>query len=308
MTSSASPRSYVTTLDLQCADQLLRDLKQQEFEITTPPYTRFSAKKKGLTCTLYESGKLVVQGKECAEFIEFYLEPEILKTFNFRHPLAQMDLIPHIGIDESGKGDFFGPLCVAGVYVKEEQFKTLQKLGVKDSKSLTDSTIQKLAKEIKKECLYHIVKINPLKYNQIYEDFKNLNRLLAWGHATAIEQLVQQSGCQEVIIDQFADEWVVEQALKRKKLIVKLTQRHRAEEDLAVAAASILARHAFIEGLERLSQEIGIELPKGSSKATQVAGMEILKKWGKEKLKEICKNHFKTLDAILEKQRQYDSY
>lgn len=304
MSASALPNSYVTTLDLQWADKLLQGLKEREFEITTPPHTRFSAKKKGISCTLYESGKLVVQGKECAEFIEFYLEPEILNTFTFSHPLAGIDVTPHIGIDESGKGDFFGPLCIAGVYVKESQFTALQAAGVKDSKSLTDATIHKVAGEIKKHCLYHIVRINPLKYNQIYEEFKNLNRLLAWGHATAIEQLVEQSGCQQVIIDQFADEWVVEQALKRKKLVVKLTQRHRAEEDLAVAAASILARQAFLDGLKRLSEEVGIPLPKGASLAVQAAGKAVLKKWGEEKLKEICKKHFKTLDAILRKERQ----
>lgn len=304
MPTSDAPKSFVTKLDLKWASPLLQELKQRECEITTPPYTRFSAKKKGLTCTLYESGKLVVQGKDCAEFIEFYLEPEILKSFTFSHPLAQVDLNPHIGIDESGKGDFFGPLCVAGVYVEKDQFTTLQAIGVKDSKSLTDTSIRKIALEIKKVCLYHIVRINPLKYNQIYEDFKNLNRLLAWGHATTIEQLVEQSGCKDVMIDQFADEWVVEQALKRKKLVVKLTQRHRAEEDLAVAAASILARHAFLEGLERLSEEVGILLPKGASQAVQKAGQAILRKWGVERLKEVCKKHFKTLDAILEKERE----
>lgn len=299
MSLSPSTHSYTATIDLKWADKLLHDLQESDFTITTPPYTKFSAKKKGISCTLYESGKLVVQGKECAEFIEFYLEPEILKTFAFSHPLAEMDLTPHIGIDESGKGDFFGPLCIGGVYVKSEEFQTLHTLGVKDSKSLSDTTICKLAKEIKKLCLYHIVKINPLKYNQIYADFKNLNRLLAWGHATTIEQLVQQSGCQNVIIDQFADETVVIQALKRKNLSVNLTQRHRAEEDLAVAAASILAREAFIDGLNRLSQEIDIQLPKGSSTATMKAGQEVLRRWGEEKLREICKQHFKTLDAIL---------
>jgi ribonuclease HIII len=304
MTHLPSTHSYVATIDLKWADKLLHDLQQQEFTITNPPHTRFSAKKKGLTCTLYQSGKLVIQGKEYAQFVEFYLEPEILQTFTFRHPLAEMDLTPRIGIDESGKGDFFGPLCVAGVYVQTEDFATLQALGVKDSKSLTDKTIRKLAKDIQRHCLYHIVKINPLKYNQIYADFKNLNRLLAWGHATTIEQLVQQSNCQNVIIDQFADESVVEQALKRKKLAVNLTQRHRAEEDLAVAAASILARNAFVEGLDRLSQEVGILLPKGSSKATMLAAKEVLKRWGEEKLREICKQHFKTLDAILGKERQ----
>lgn len=299
-----TPHSYVATLDLKQADKLLQDLKEQGFEISTPAHTRFSAKKKGLTCTLYLSGKLVVQGKEYPEFVEFYLEPEILKTFTFNHPLAEMDLTPHIGIDESGKGDFFGPLCIAGVYVKEEQIRTLQALGVKDSKTLKDSVIRQLAKEIQRHCLCHIVKINPPKYNEIYTNFKNLNRLLAWGHATTIEYLVRQSNCQDVIIDQFADERVVLEALQRKKLIVKLTQRHRAEADLAVAAASILARYAFIEGLERLSQEIGIELPKGGSQATILVGKEVLYRWGEEKLKEICKQHFKNLDAILGKERK----
>lgn len=296
------PHSFVATLDISQGDKLLYDLQKQDFEITIPPHTRFSAKKKGVSCTLYQSGKLVVQGKDSAEFIEFYLEPEILKTFTYRHPLSQIDQTPRIGIDESGKGDFFGPLCIAGVFVQSTQFEPLQSMGVKDSKTLSDATIRKLAKEIKSLCLTHIVKINPPKYNQIYADFKNLNRLLAWGHATTIEQLVQQSNCQTVIIDQFADESVVEQALKRKKLAVKLTQRHRAEEDLPVAAASILARAAFIEGLDQLSQEVGIMLPKGSSDATKRAGLEILHRWGEEKLRAICKQHFKTLDAILGKQ------
>ncbi len=304
MSDHPSPNSFVTTIDLKLADKLLQDLAQKEFILSTPPHTRFSAKKKGLTCTLYLSGKLVVQGKEAAEFIEFYLEPEILGTFALSHPLAHVDLTPRIGIDESGKGDFFGPLCIAGVYVTPEGFEKLHALGVKDSKALSDAAIQKIAVKVKQNFLYHVVKVNPPKYNQIYADFKNLNRLLAWGHATTIEQLVQRSGCQNVIVDQFADESVVIQALKRKNLTVQLTQRHRAEEDLVVAAASILARHAFVEGLDHLSKEIGFELPKGSSKATQAAGKKVLTQWGEEKLREICKQHFKTLDAILGKTRE----
>lgn len=295
---------FVTTINLKLSNKLLNDLKEKNFEISFPQHTRFSAKKKGVTCTLYDSGKLVVQGKESPEFIEFYLEPEILKSFSFSHPLSEMDLTPRIGIDESGKGDFFGPLCIAGVYVKNEDFSLLKSLGVKDSKSLSDKAIKKIATEIQKICTCHIVRINPPKYNQIYADFKNLNRLLAWGHATTIENLVSKTECQNVIIDQFADESVVELALKRKNLQVSLTQRHRAEEDLAVAAASILARWAFIEGLETLSKNLGMELPKGSSKTTESVGKEILKRWGEEKLRQICKQHFKTLDAILGKERE----
>lgn len=304
MPKANSPSPFTTTLDMQLSDKLLQELKRRECEITAPQYTRFSAKKKGFTCTLYESGKLVIQGKESAEFVEFYLEPEILHSFTFSHPNADIDLTPRIGIDESGKGDFFGPLCIAGVYVTGDQFSILQKIGVKDSKNLTDPAIRKIANEIKKTCLYHIVRINPLKYNQIYEDFKNLNSLLAWGHATTIEQLVEQSGCRQVIIDQFANEWVVINALKRKKLNVKLTQRHRAEEDLPVAAASILARQAFLEGLDRLSEEIGVTLPKGASQAVKTAGREVLRRWGETRLKEVCKKHFKTFDAVLHNQQK----
>jgi ribonuclease HIII len=172
-------------------------------------------------------------------------------------------------------------------------------MGVKDSKTLSDSAIRKLAKQIKSLCLTHLVRINPPKYNQIYLEFRNLNRLLAWGHATAIEQLVIKSHCHNVIIDQFADEWVVEQALARKKLTVQLTQRHRGEEELPVAAASIVARAAFLEGMDQLSLDVGIELPKGCSKAVSLAAAKILKQQGEKKLRSICKTHFKTLDAIL---------
>lgn len=175
---------------------------------------------------------------------------------------------------------------------------------MKDSKKLTDDAIRKIGSKIKKISLYHIVKINPIKYNQIYAEFKNLNRLLAWGHATTIEQLVLQSGCKDVLIDQFADESVVELALKRKKLAVNLTQKHRGEEDLAVAAASILARLAFIDGLHLLSQELGLELPKGSSTNTIRVGKEIINRFGEKKLLENCKQHFKTLDVILGKERE----
>lgn len=304
MNSNPSSPSFVATINLALADKLLQDLNQQGFEISKPPHTIFSAKKKGITCVLYQSGKIVVQGKERAEFIEFYLEPEILGSFQYSHPTVGLNTTPHIGIDESGKGDFFGPLCIAGVYANEQDILHLQALGIRDSKTIKDATIHQLAKKIKEKLTYHIVKINPAKYNEIYANFKNLNKLLAWGHATTIEQLVQTSGCKNVIVDQFADPSVVKTALKRKNLEVDLTQRHRAEEDLVVAAASILARHAFLDGLERLSEEIGIPLPKGASAATHIAGKKVLARWGKEGLFRVCKLHFKSLNAILDGEKE----
>lgn len=296
--------TFVASVDIALAEKLKSDLQNQGFELSVPAYTVFSGKKKGVSCTLYCSGKLTVQGKEMQPFIEFYLEPEILKSFDFSYGKGKSDALvessnktlshPHIGIDESGKGDFFGPLCIAGVYADEAGMEKLYSLGVKDSKLLSDKAMLKIGKAIQEHVPYHIVKINPHRYNELYEQFKNLNKLLAWGHATTIENVVASTNCRDVIIDQFASEHVVETALKRKHLEVNLTQRHRGEEDVVVAAASILARTAFLHGLQQLSDEYGITLPKGASAQTIAAGKEFVRKYGKEALTKVCKLHFKT--------------
>lgn len=179
-----SPNIFVTKFNLELTAKLKSDLTAQGFEFSTPPYTIFSAKKKGISCTLYQSGKLTVQGKEMGHFLEFYLEPEILGSFAYTYKEESADSVdatPHIGVDESGKGDFFGPLCIAAVYADNEGIKRLLKLGVKDSKVLSEKTILKIAREIREQFLCHIVRINPLKYNELYTKFGNLNHLLAWG-------------------------------------------------------------------------------------------------------------------------------
>jgi ribonuclease HIII len=297
-----APTTYVTSVDITLAGKIKDDLEAQGFILSTPIYTLFCAKKQGVSCTLYQTGKLTVQGKEMRAFIEFYLEPEILKSFEFTHKSASAhaseNLHPHIGIDESGKGDFFGPLCIAGVYADEAGIEKLYSLGVKDSKTLSDGAIMKISKAIQAHVPHHIVKINPRKYNELYEQFKNLNRLLAWGHATAIENLVASTHCHEVIVDQFASEHVVLTALKRKRIEISLTQRHRAEEDVVVAAASILARYTFLHGLQLLSQEYGLTLPKGASAQTIAIGKEFVHMHGKEALPGVCKMHFKTTQEI----------
>lgn len=291
---------FVAQIDLNLASKLLEGLKSQDFTITQPPHTLFQGKKKGLACTLYTSGKLTVQGKGMQEFIEFYLEPEILGVFAFGYEKHNLDLTPHIGVDESGKGDFFGPLCIAGVYGDEKSIPQLADLGVKDSKRLQDSTILKLAEKIQKTYTYHIVRIGPKRYNELYEQFGNLNLLLGWGHATVIEKLLEKTPCRHVIIDQFAAEHVVETALRRKKQNVILTQRTKAEEDLVVAAASILARAAFLEGMKALEQAWSVKLPKGASQGTIEAGKTFVKLHGEPALENVGKMHFKTTQMILE--------
>src|SRR5579864_6497505 len=117
--------TFVATIDIALADKLREDLSSQGFEFTKPPYTLFSAQKKGVSCILYTSGKLTVQGKDKDDFIAFYLEPEILQKLAYTHPELGVDLTPRIGIDEAGKGDFFGTLCIAGVQADEEGVKKL---------------------------------------------------------------------------------------------------------------------------------------------------------------------------------------
>lgn len=296
-----SSNCFVTTIDLSLEAKLRSDLAAQGFTLTKPQYTIFQAKKSGVSCTLYQSGKLTVQGKDKGDFIQFYLEPEILGQFTYAYPEQVeevLDLSPRIGIDETGKGDFFGPLCIAGVYADEAGIKRLQQLGVRDSKSMSDPVICKIARNVRKEFQYEIVSIFPLKYNELYGKFSNLNRLLAWGHAKTISGLVEKTGCDNVIIDQFAHESVVEYALNRQNVSVKLTQRHRGESDPIVAAASILAREAFITGMDRLSREYDLTLPKGASEKVKQAARSFARKHGKERLREIAKVHFKTYAEI----------
>lgn len=292
------PACFTAVIDLKLAPKIKEDLLSQGFTLSTPPYTVFSAKKKGVSCTLYESGKLTVQGAEKEAFIEFYLEPEILQEFRFSHPVAHLNLTPHIGMDEAGKGDFYGPLCVAAVYADGEGIKKLQEMGVKDSKKFTDESIHKMAKKIRDAFPYTVIRLFPTKYNELHRKFKNLNRLLAWAHTAALGDLVTKTGCREALLDQFADPHVMQTMLKQKKLEVNLQQKVRGEEDLVVAAASILARAGFLEGLAKLSEEVGVQLPKGAAKIVIDVGRKIVAQMGKEVLEKVAKTHFKTMAEI----------
>jgi ribonuclease HIII len=227
-------------------------------------------------------------------FYEYDLDNPFSKN-NENHNIASW-----IGTDESGKGDYFGPLVVAGVFINEETKQRLIALGVKDSKKLSDAKIRELAMKIKSTCKYSIVPIGPEKYNGLYDKIGNLNKLLAWGHARAIENILEDTDCENALTDQFGDEKFVLNALLKKGKNIKLVQRPRAEEDVGVAAASILARDEFLRRLHKLSQYHRLNLPKGASQQVVIAAREIIKKNGEEELKKIAKLHFKTTkDALM---------
>jgi ribonuclease HIII len=293
------PNTFTAKIDINLKDQLKNDLEGFGFTFSKPIYTIFKATKKNIVVVLYESGSLVVQGKDKDEFIEFYLEPNILKTFKYSHPLADVSFTSRIGVDEAGKGDFFGPLCVAGVYADEEVIKKLVNSDVKDSKKFSDASILKMADIITKICTYDVIRLFPKKYNELYLKFKNLNSLLAWGHVSVIDNLVKKTNCRDVIIDQFANKSVVENLVKKKNLDINLVQRTKAEEDVVVAAASILARAAFLKGLKELSDKYDINLPKGASSACIDYGKKFAIKYNPDKLEDVAKIHFKTYQIVI---------
>lgn len=209
--------------------------------------------------------------------------------------------IERIGIDESGKGDYFGPLVIAAVFVDATTQGELKLMEVRDSKKISDGRILEMAPDIKTICPHSVIAIGPQKYNELYAKIKNLNRLLAWGHAKALENLLERGvTCERAISDQFGDERLILNALQDKGRKIVLEQRTKAESDLAVAAASILARAEFLIRLKRLSGEVGTTLPKGASPAVELAAKMIVKKHGQERLGTVAKLHFKTTQSVLE--------
>lgn len=208
--------------------------------------------------------------------------------------------INRIGIDESGKGDYFGPLVIAAVFVDATTQGELRLMEVRDSKKISDGRVLEMAPDIKTICPHSVIAIGPQKYNELYVKIKNLNRLLAWGHAKALETLLEQGiSCERAISDQFGNERLILNALQEKGRKIALEQRPKAESDLAVAAASILARAEFLIRLKRLSSEVGTTLPKGASPAVELAAKMVIKKHGQDRLGSVAKLHFKTTKAVL---------
>ena len=212
---------------------------------------------------------------------------------------TNLSSLNRIGIDESGKGDYFGPLVIAAVFVTPALEQDLALMQVRDSKKISDGRILEMAPDIRLLCPHSLVAIGPQRYNELYAKIKNLNRLLAWGHARALENLLQQVDCDLAIADQFGDERLILNALQEKGKQIRLVQRTKAESDLAVAAASILARAEFLQRLDRLSQELSTTLPKGASAAVELAGRMVVKKYGRDRLETVAKLHFKTTKQVL---------
>lgn len=293
--------SHTQALTAAQTEKLRALLAERGFEFMTKPYCIYAAAKPKVNVLVYEKGpKVVVQGKGTEDFVINMLEPEILGEAKLGYEeVHQPEMFqPHIGVDESGKGDFFGPLVIAGVYVDGDAVRRLREIGAVDSKRIgSDERIAKLAAEIRqvRGLAWEVIAIHPERYNQLYEKFGNLNRLLAWGHARVIENLLERvPDCPRAISDQFANPAVLQRALQERGRGIELVQRTKAESDPAVAAASILAREAFVGWLKAQGSRFGVEFPKGVSESVKQLARKLVDEHGTGVLQLLCKAHFRT--------------
>ncbi len=297
-----SVNSFVTGITAEQSVALHDLLEARGWELSQPPYTAFKAScpPEKVSAIAYLSGKLVIQGRGAEDFVQFVLEPEILHDVRLSCPeIAEAEAVtPHGGVDESGKGDFFGPLVVSAVYADAESAPLLRQAGACDSKAVSsDRKLLEIAKKIRAAIpgKFTVLVLKPETYNRLYAQIGNLNRLLAWGHARSIENLLELvPDCPRMLSDKFGNESLIRRALMEKGRRVVMEQAVRAESDVAVAAASILAREAFLFQMRKLSEELGVTLPKGAGPQVKVVGRELLEKFGKEVFARCAKTHFKT--------------
>ncbi len=254
-------------------------LKQRGFSFRNIDYSFFRAEKDGISITLYQSGKLLIQGKEIDEIYRF-----IKDTFFTRKTE------PWMGTDEAGKGDYFGPLVVAGVIMEPEKEYVLQKLGVKDSKRLSPAKIEELAGLIRNTLPYEVIILPPKVYNDIYNEKKNLNLILSEMHIQVIRNLLKRKGVKRVVVDKFSSTSGISEYFKDE---IKVDEIVKGERDLACAAASILARASFEEKMREMSKKYGFFFPKGAGKEVREALLKFLERFPSRELKNVAKLHFR---------------
>lgn len=204
-----------------------------------------------------------------------------------------------IGVDESGKGDYFGYLVIAGVVINKSAEEKLKNLNVRDSKKISDESIKRISKRIKSLIPFNVVKISPLKYNELHEKLMNINKILAWGHARVAENLMESHKVDLIIFDKFSAKEYIEKSIMKKGKDILRIEIVRGERDIGVAAASIIAREEFLSTLDRMSKKWRFNFPKGAGNIVDRAGLDFVKRFGFDALREVAKVHFKNTKKII---------
>jgi ribonuclease HIII len=297
--------SYTYVLNKEQQEALQALLKMGNYRPKQVPHTIIAVEAENCNVNLYKSGKCLIQGKGAEDFVIFFLEPNVLlsATIGYEEQLSPELTTPHMGIDESGKGDYFGALVACAAYVNPQIAKKMDEIGVKDCKKLTDKAVFLIGGRIRALLgtnRYKLVSIGPETYNRLYAKMRNVNTLLAWAHARCIENMLETvPDCPRAVADQFGAKHVIERALMKNGRKLELEQRHKAESDIAVAAASVLAREAFLTSLKRLGKTLNFEPHKGASDLVRADAVALVKKNEPDILLKAAKCHFQTTDKVL---------
>ena len=291
---------------------------QDKLRPKTPPYAVFQAEEAGTVITLYTSNKVMFQGENAKEDALLWQEfnkgndviSEIMnedKEEGYKNKEGSNSItlpsdITSIGSDEVGTGDYFGPIVVTASYVKKEDIPYLESLGIRDSKKMLDEHILKIVPKIKDKVKHCTIILNNSDYNKVYSSDMNMNKIKAILHNKALYSLVKDNVDYDyIVIDEFASEKNYFGYLKDAKNVVRnVTFMTKAEDKvMSVAVSSIISRYVFIKEINKMGNELNILIPKGASSIVDDAGIMIVKKYGKEKLREIAKLNFSNTNRIL---------
>ena len=294
-------------------EEFFKDLKREK----TPPYAVFQADDCDTVVTLYESGKAVFQGHDADLSSQFWIERErhlnptkkLEMTNSSNKQKEKKEIVKNpklynattIGSDEVGTGDYFGPIIVSAAYVEKENIPFLEELGIRDSKKMTDDKILEVVPLIIKKIPYNSILLSNKEYNSNHGNF-NMNKIKAILHNKVLYKTkMEHPNYEYIVVDQFAEKYVYYNYLKDSNNVVRdITFLTKAEDQvLSVACASVISRYLFLKEFNKLSNELGINLPKGAGTSVDEAGKVIVQKFGREKLNEIAKLSFKNTDKIL---------
>ena len=275
------------TLKLNAADRKRLYEAFREDESTAPAYAEWQLRPENCVITSYTSGKVVFQGKDAQIYAAPFQETETVK-------------LPQGGSDEVGTGDYFGPVCVSAAIVTEATLETIQKLGVRDSKAVTDALIRKIAPELNELLPHSTLIVAPAKYNQVHQQ-NNLNAMKAKLHNQAYLNLAKKTDLPAFcVVDQFAEKPIYYHYLKNEPNVIRTLHFETKAENKypAVGAASILARYAFLQFMDEMNAKYDMEFAKGSGSAADRCAREFVEKHGIEKLGEVAKLHFKNTEKL----------
>ncbi len=282
------------------APKVRAHFEKNGFEFKPQNHAFWTAKGPSCNVTFYHSGKLMLQGKACGEWHQT-LMAENASAKPYASALAKHPSPPPqmwIGTDEAGKGDYFGPLVVSGCAIRLDQLELLQTLAVDDSKKRADSSVREIARNLRSIVVFETISIGPARYNELIRKMRTVNNIMVWAHCQVIENLLERTQSDFVLVDRFVKDAQMRARLGPLGKETRFAQRPKAEEDPAVAAASILARSAYLGALWTLREQFGIHFPGGAAAATLAAGREFLTVHGRDRLHEVGKIHFSTTEQF----------